>query len=110
MAPDAFLQEAGLDSLLLYIGPRGSYILATRDDGVLMNDAIDVHTSLQWATCNLSSGIDKRTYAARFEGINYDFFPSDQDMSLYPCAGKLVLAKKGVVYAVLYRNSELSDL
>jgi hypothetical protein len=111
VAPKEFLDEAGLDSLVMFIGPKGSYILSTRDDGVLMNDQITLHTSCKWGCGgNWSSGIGMRKYSVRFEGIKYDFFPSEQEMTLYPKCGKMILSKKGTAYAVLYRDAELTDL
>lgn len=95
VAPQDFLDEAGLDSLILFLGKDGSYIFAMREDEVMMNDVVDVNFS--WFGSSV-----------RFNGISYDFFPSVQSTKITP--GKLVLYKGDTVYAVLYHNAELSDL
>lgn len=94
VAPQDFLEEAGLDSMMLFIGKDGGYIFASRDGGeVMMNDPIDVKMGRSTIT---------------FKGIEYDFFPSSQSVKKSP--GKMILHKGDTVYAVLYHNAELSDL
>lgn len=108
VAPNEFLKDSGLDSLIIYYGKTGSYILSSRDDGILMNDPVDIKVSGGILSV-LKPWLSSRKYSINFVGLDYDFFPSIQDMTFYPESSKMILSKKGTVYAVLYRDAELTD-
>jgi len=106
VAPQDFLDDAGLQSFVLYVADTGSYIIIVRDDGILVNEMVDVHVKGAWSNW-MTTGLARRTYSVHFDGVDNDFFPSRQTMTLE--RGKIVLFDKDTVFAVLYHNAELTD-
>lgn len=107
---DVFLVYLGQPSLFSFSIP--GYILVKNADGLIMNNPFTLHISggysIKPGTCN------DKIYNVEFEwddsNIDFDFFPSKQEMCYYPLYGKLVLYKEDQVYAILYKDNQLSSI
>jgi hypothetical protein len=118
-ADSSFLSDSGLESLSIYFGEkkrdgsRSGYVLIKKDCDMLVNDPTKINITEKWkSSCDYKS-VNNNAYKnldIEFKNINNPNFPSIQSMKFYPTVGKIILYKKDIIYAVLYKNSVLSEL
>lgn len=110
-----FLKDADLSSFLLYLAPpnwkgiRPCYILAERGSELIINEPASLTLHQSWSMDNLMIGFNTRTYTACFHDLETDDFPSVQSLVLFPKTGKIILSKGDTVYAILYKDSILTE-
>jgi hypothetical protein len=120
-ADKSFLTESGLESLTIYfgknkglLGARDGYILIKKDSDVIINEPVVIKISKKYnSTHNYKTCMGCDTYKEfdiQFKDIKSENFPEKQSMKIYPTTGKIILYIKDTVYAVLYKNSVLSEL
>jgi hypothetical protein len=115
-ADKSFCDESGLSMFSIYMGDsdfygvRSCYILAIQDDDIIiLNEPTTITFSTPW--CNLlSHNLDPVEYNVSFADVKSEFFPQQQQMSYYVTTSKIILYKKDMVFAVLYKNPVLSEL
>jgi hypothetical protein len=113
--PPEFLEEAGLTSFLLYLGPpnwrgvRACYILAGRGPEMIINEPASVSLTQTWRAANWAMGFSKRTYLAQFYDLETEDFPATQTLVLHPRSGKLIMSSNETIYAVLYKDNISSE-
>jgi hypothetical protein len=115
-ADKSFCDESGLSMFSIYIGDsensctRTCYVLAIQDDDtIILNEPSTITYFKPWSGL-LSSNLDPIEYNVSFSDIKSEFFPSHQKMSYYVTTSKIILYKKDIVFAVLYKNPVLSEL
>jgi hypothetical protein len=108
--PD-FCDESGLERFILFIGDlningtRSCYLLMQNEEGIILNDPVDVNiTGIALSPLMVS----KKTYSAYFD-MDVDFFSSYQDLTLFPYEGKMILTCDDEVTAVLYKDYVMDD-
>lgn len=114
-----FCAQSETDVFLVYFGDSSifsssipGYILVKNADGLIMNNPFTLHTSggysIKPGTCG------NKIYNVKFKwndsNIDFDFFPSQQELCYYPIHGKIVLYKDNQVYAILYKDNQLSNV
>jgi hypothetical protein len=119
-ADPGFCEEAGLDAFYLYInsdtniwGARSCYILASKDDEIIINEPTTAHITSQCILSNFSSSLTKpRYYNIKFDSFDNesDIFPCEQNIRFYPNTGKMVLYTGDTITAVLYKSGVSSEL
>jgi len=115
--PD-FCEEAGLDMFCLYLnndvnilGARSCYILASKDDEIIINEPTTAHITSQWTWSWFSDPTKPKYFNVKFDfDIDSDIFPNEQCIRFYPDIGKLVLYTDDTITAVLYKNGAYSEL
>lgn len=117
--PD-FCKIAQLEMFVLYLGDnsnylghtRNGYLLSANEHGIILNNPITASFSTTFnllpgfATCkkyNLS--IDWQENEP-----NNNAFPTDVQVAYYPKHGKLVMYDDDTVYAILWRDSQMSAM
>jgi len=114
MAPPDFLAEAGLDSMLFYIGPgqRGYIFIQEHNsdnNGVIMNGPAKIKLNLGGLKrCPVYNNYIKG-HINISEIENNIKFPLKQDVEYNPAIGKLVLSKGDNIYAVLYKSPDITE-
>jgi hypothetical protein len=110
-----FCGTANLDLFLIYIGDGGSsrpgFILMKNADGFIINNPVKLH--LTGGNSFSPSVCDCRHYSVEIDWLDEEppeFFPSEQDIHYYPSVGKMVWSKGDTVYAVTYKNNQISDV
>ena len=119
-ADRSFCEEAEIDMFCLYLdndvsyNSRACYVLAKKDDEVIINEPTIAYIKPQWCLSNFSTNINSPKYFnIVFENINEDcveVFPKVQELKYYPLCNKLVLYSGETVTAVLYKNPVYSEL
>jgi hypothetical protein len=117
-ADTSFCEEADLDMFCLYLsndvsrsGDRSCYILATKEDDIIINEPTMARITQQWAWKNWSSDPTKPRYFNVKFGIDFEgIFPEEQCIRFYPDVGKIVLYHGDTITAVLYKNGINSEL
>jgi hypothetical protein len=115
-ADKSFCNESGLSMFSIYMGDsdfrgaRPCYVLAVQDDDtIILNEPTTITFSKSWSGI-LSQNLNPVEYNISFSDIKSEFFPPQQQMSYYVTTSKIILYKKDVVFAVLYKNPVLSEL
>jgi hypothetical protein len=112
-----FTQQAGVDLFVIYIGEgsilsnvRPGYILIKNDEGLIINNPVEFSFS---AGGSLSPNIcECREYSVTIDWLGeegYKFFPTQQNVHYYPRHGKIVFSLNDEVYAILYKDCNMSD-
>jgi hypothetical protein len=120
VAPPDFCVDAGLDSMVMYIGEkpyfsshRPCYILIQRNGEIFLNEPTELSIAWSWFSIqNWRKCLDHST--VKYGTVSFDIpnnigFPSTQDLACYPTYGKMVLSYGDKLHAVLYRSSELTE-
>lgn len=121
-ADTSFCNESGIDMFCIYFdedvdmfGNRASYILAKKDNEVIINEPTVVNLKLQWRNINNWS---KNISVPKYFNVNFktisddciEIFPQRQEMRFYSAIGKLVLYAGDTITAVLYKNPVNTEL
>lgn len=112
-ADPSFCEQAGLDLFYLYLGKttmgkRSGYILAWADDKPIINTTADF-------TFGMSPNFTPQIAQCRQFTVTIDmpesngYFPDEQTVYYYPALGKLIFEQDSQVYAVLYKDTVISD-
>jgi len=120
LTPPDFNVEAGLDFFGIFIGEssyfssyRPCYILIQRDGEIFLNEPTELYISWDWFNLsNWNTNINYNTPKYGIVKFNLDSssaFPSYQKIEIYPTIGKMILYYNDTIYAVLYKNPELSE-
>lgn len=109
-----FLRESGLSSFLLYLAPpekglRACYLLAEKDEELVINEPCSSSIKQTWKLGNWSPGLGSKTYEIQFYDLETEDFPEKQTMTFYPKTGKMILSKNDTVYGVYYKDAYLTD-
>ena len=118
-APPNFLEDAGLDSMILYIGEkkcyelyRPCYILIQRDNEIFLNEPTEMKINWNWTTPQ-NWNMFLNNNIVKCGNIHFkmpdDSFPNKQNISFNPVLGKIILSVGDTIYASLYRSAELSE-
>jgi hypothetical protein len=116
--PD-FCEQSETDLFLIYLGEPSlfsstipGYILVKNSDGLIMNNPFDLSLSGGYSLKPGLSG--NKNYDVEFKWTDsqeeFEFFPSTQELCYYPSYGKIVLYKDTQVYAILYKDHQLSSI
>lgn len=105
-APETFLEDAEIQSMLLYIGKktngkRDAHMIVTAGDEVVINTSFSVK-------------ITKKILSSKYEfeclePIN-DTYPTKLTMEFDKVSKRMTLVDGDTVYAVIYKDNELSDI
>ena len=111
-SPD-FCDSAELVQFLLYISDSQDtgYILVQNDSGTIINTPVEL--SISAALCVTPYHAEERVYDINIkwsDNEKYDFFPSTQTMYYYPRHNKLMFTVGDECYAVLYKDSNTSEI
>lgn len=109
-----FCEQAGLDRMIMYIGPNNSiYVLAINTAGILVVNSNGT-MELNGGFCGRPWMTSKRIFQCVFkfsDGQEYDSFPSVQQLEYDPRKMKIVMYDKDrVIRAILYKDNSLSDI
>ena len=80
------------------------------DEGVLINDPIEMTMYGMNFMDYLAMNLDERKYELTIKGIKYDFFPNKQILTFNPVKGKIMLESKKQVYGILYKDACASNI
>lgn len=121
-ADSNFCNESGLDTFCFYldedyntVGQRACYVLAMRDNAIVLNEPTVARISLQYMRANnwktsLSSPKYLNIEFKNIQEENESVFPKKQEMRFYPICNKIVLFYDDVITAVLYKNPVNTEL
>lgn len=119
-ADSTFCEESGLDAFCIYFdddvdwaGNRGCYILAKKDDEVLINEPVLARISSASILNNWTSITNPKYYNINFKNLSEDcqeIFPARQCIRFYPDIGKMVLYYDDTISAVVYKNPIHTEL
>jgi hypothetical protein len=113
--PD-FLDDSDLSSFVLYfapsdwIGHRACYILAEKEDELVINEPCSVKITEPLSSSSLSISLDTKSYTVLFTDLETEEFPKKQNMVFNPNSGKIILSKGDVIYGVFFKDSYLTDM
>lgn len=117
-ADSSFCEESGIDMFCIYFdgdissnGSRACYILAKKDDEIIINEPTVAKITSQWG--NDSDPTSVKYFNVLFEDIGEEIeevFPKKQVIRFYPNLGKIVLFDENVITACLYKNGINSEL
>lgn len=117
-ANNDFCDEAGIDMFCLYFdddisftGNRACYILAKRDDEMVLNEPVSAKITqrMSWS----SSMSEPKYFDVDFIDLDEsleDVFPRKQTMIFYPMIGKIILHANDTITAALYKNGVNSEI
>ena len=111
-----FCEKAGLELFVMNIskdvgGNRSGYILAQNEDGIIINNPVDMSfLSATSYNYNVSDVVEYRLVIDWLGEPEYDFFPKEQVVYYYPELSKLVFTSRGEITIVLYKDPICSDL
>lgn len=114
-ADSDFLNEAELSSFVIYFAPpnwkgdRACYILAEKNDELVINEPCSVKLSESWEIGNWSTELNTKAYTVTFGDLETNDFPKKQNMIFNPNSGKIVLSKADTIYGVFFKDSYLTD-
>lgn len=111
----SFCDEAELELFICYIGKKQNntypiYVLAKNSDGFIINDQAELSLTEHYTSYNNISLDTLKQYKVAFDGIDYDYFPTNQTLTYYPSKGKIVLSSDDEIHIVLYKSNIMSDL
>lgn len=116
-ADTSFCEESGIDTFYLYLdndinllGERSCYILASKDNEIIINEPIVAKLKQQWS---FWSDVNIRYFDVEFKDLSddvIDIFPTIQTIRFYPVIGKMVIYSKDTVTAVLYKSGINTEL
>lgn len=116
MGSAEFCERSNLDLLAIYFDDPGvfsssrtGYILMKNADGFILNNPFNIHLRCWSFTPSVQRRITYRATITWIEDQEVDFFPAEQLLTYYPYDGKLVLHADDVVYALCYRDNQVSD-
>lgn len=108
-APKTFLIESGTELISLYIDNNlcDGWIIIKKEDGFILNDPI----TMELKEIPVFNKGDKRIvkYDVHLKGIESSDFPCDQSILYYPDCNKIILYNKNRIYAVMYKDCELTE-
>jgi hypothetical protein len=117
-ADASFLESSGLTNMIFFIDKnrlhktdRNGYLLATNDEGMILNNP--VLFKLSRAITMNPAMCDVAVYVVDIDWLEYDapdHFASQQTLHYYPKLGKLVFSNAEEITAVLYRDNEMTDI
>ena len=110
-----FCNTSNLELFLIYIGEgsseRPSYILMKNSDGFIINNPVRLQInggkSFSPLICEC---IEYNVTIDWLDNTAPDFFPSEQTIHYYPTIGKMVWSNNDVIYAIIYKNNQISDI
>ena len=113
-----FNKTAGLHLFSIYIGNKdngtySSYILMIEDDvdrHILVNEPVHFNLSSGYTNAYGLLSTECREFKMIFNDIETTLLPKYLTMRYYPSTCKIILFDDLKVYAVLYKNPELSEL
>ncbi len=105
-APKTFLIESDTELISMYLESnlQDGWLIIKKEDGFILNDQIEV--SLKEVP---SEGARVVKYEVYYGGIESDDFPNRQSILYYPDCSKLILYKGDRIFAVLYKDCELTE-
>lgn len=112
----SFCQESGLDMFCIYLdddiknGERSCYILAKRNDDIIINEPCTVHLNLK---CGSLYDTTPKYFTAEFKDISdecAEVFPRTQNLQYYPMIGKVILHDGDTVTFVGYKNGMNTEM
>jgi len=103
-APKTYLIESGTELISLYIESnlKDAWIIIKKEDGFILNDPVEID-------CREIESGGTIKYEVSFNGIESQDFPNKQHMIYYPECCKLILYSGDRIYAVLYKDCELTE-
>jgi len=104
-APKTYLIESETELISLYVESnlQDAWIIIKKEDGFILNDPVEINLK------EIEHTQKTIKYEVYFTGIESDDFPNKQYMLYYPECCKIILYSGNRIYAILYKDCELTE-